>query len=126
VDAALPQPVSRTAGARAPWFGTAALVLAVLTLVLPVLIMLSAGERADKDTSDPSHVWGPIAILIAGGVFAVFAMGVSGALGTLTGGVALARGEASTWRAVIGLFVNVPAVLFVLYLLAVVRASNGG
>jgi hypothetical protein len=113
-------------GERAPAFGTTSLVFAVLTVVLPVLIMLYAGARADKDTSDPSHVWGPIAILIAGGVFALFALGVSGALGTLTGGVALVRGESSTWRAVVGLIVNVPAVLFVLYLVAVVRANNGG
>ena len=126
MDAVLPQPASRSAGARAPWFGTASLVFAVLTVVLPVLVMLSAAERADKDTSDPSHVWGPFAILLGGGIIAVFLSGVSGALGTLTGGVALARGESSTWRAVIGLIVNVPAVLFVLYLVAVVRASNGG
>jgi hypothetical protein len=125
VEAAVPL-TPAPAAEKKPSFGTASVVCAGLTVLVPVLIMVFAGTRADRDTSDPSHVWGPLAILVAGGILAVLAAGVTSAVGAVTGGIALARGERNRWLAVIGLIVNAPVALFVLYLVTAVRANSGG
>jgi hypothetical protein len=124
VTAAAPLALAPVEGKKAA-FGTASVVCAALTVFLPVLIMVFAGTRADKDTSDPTHVWGPLAILVVGGAFAVLVAGLTSVFGSAAGGIALARGERNGWLAVIGLIVNAPVALFVLYLVAVVR-TNGG
>jgi hypothetical protein len=125
VEAAYPVPAGNAEQKSSP-FGIASVICAGLAVLLPPLIMLFAGMRADRDTSDPTHFWGPLAILVAGGLLAVLVAGLSGLVGSITGGVALARKERQSWLAVIGLIVNVPITLSVLYLILAVRANNGG
>ena len=60
-----------------------------------------------------------------GVIAAVIVAGVSSLIGTLTGLVALARGEGQSWRPIVGLVVNVPVVLSVLYLVVVMWHSGG-
>jgi hypothetical protein len=107
-------------------FGTTSVVCAGLTILLPVLVVVFAGVRANQDTNDSTHFWGAFVVLVVGGVFAVLAAGVTSVLGTVAGAIALGRGERNGWLATVGLCVNAPVALFVLYLVVVVRANTGG
>jgi hypothetical protein len=130
VDAALPLETSREAKGKPATFGTASLVFAVLTIVLPVLVMLAFGQKATREADSPEHGgWGglvAIGLLFVGVVAAAIVSGLSSLAGTITGVVALARGERRVWRSVVGLVVNVPVLLVIAYTLIVVWISNGG
>lgn len=106
-------------------FGTLSVVFAALTVILPVLVVAFFSNEADKDTSDPTHFWGPLALLIAGGILAVLVGGISGLLGTISGSVALIRREPIRWLAIVGLVVNIPVMLCVLFLFLFVRVNSG-
>lgn len=120
MSAALPAP-SETRGAP---FGTASLVFAALTVVLPVAIGFLTAHQLDRDeAARQGNGWGGLLILLLGVAGIVVAAGLSSAAGAAAGIVALARGERAVWRPVVGLVVNVPVALFALYL--VVAAWTG-
>jgi uncharacterized membrane protein YedE/YeeE len=111
---------------KKPVFGTASVVFAALSVVLPVLIMLLFDREANQPTEHQrDQFWRWLGLLIAGLIVSTLAAGLSGLLGTIAGAVALLRGEPKRWRAVVGLVVNAPIVAFVAFLFFVVRANNG-
>ena len=83
-------------------------------------------RREDRDVGCNRDGWGGLGMFLAGLLIAFMVGGLCSAVGTITGIVALARGEGQSWRSVVGLVVNVPVVLFVLYVIAVTRQNNGG
>jgi hypothetical protein len=118
-------------------FGTASLVFALLTVVLPVIVMIYFGSKAAnalppennnraKDIGEAGAGLVPFAIALAGVGVAIVVSGVSSLVGTLTGVVAMIRREPKRWFAVIGLIVNVPVTVSVLFLILAVWANNGG
>jgi hypothetical protein len=132
MEAALPAPATD----KKAIFGTTSLVFALLTVVLPVVVLIYFGLKAGdamqppddpnraKDIGEAGRGVLPFAIAAAGVAFAIIASGVSSLVGTLTGVVALIRRERSVWRPIIGLIVNVPVTLFVLFLIIVAQANH--
>ncbi len=102
---------------RNPVFGTAALAFAALTFVVPAgiafVVLAGFGGALAAPDPNPNPNAGQAVGNVFGGLFAVFfglfvafaAAGVMALGGTLAGVVALARGERSQWRSVVGLFV---------------------
>jgi hypothetical protein len=130
VDAALPLRYQPGADAKPASFGTASLVFAGLTVILPVVMMLIFGQKADRESNAPDNGgYGPlvaIGLLLAGAAMGVIAAGLSSLVGTITGAVALIRGERSQWRPVVGLIVNVPVLALVTFAAIALRANNSG
>jgi hypothetical protein len=130
VDAALPLESRSPLERKSATFGTASLVFAALTIILPVVMMLIFGQKADRESNAPDNGgYGPlvaIGLLLAGAAIGVIAAGLSSLVGTLTGAVALIRGERSQWRPVVGLIVNVPVLALVTFAAIALRANNGG
>lgn len=130
MNAALPLPDRPDTDAKPASFGTASLVFAGLTVILPVVLMLIFGQKADRESNAPDNGgYGPlvaIGLLLAGAAMGAIAAGLSSLVGTVTGAVALLRGERHAWRPVVGLIVNAPVFLIVAYLVAVVRMNSGG
>jgi hypothetical protein len=138
VEATLPRP-TEPAKRKFPAFGTASLVFAILTVVLPVIVLISFGLKAEeamqptpddpnraKDIGEAGRGVVPFAIMLAGFALAVAASGLSGLVGTITGILALIRLERAVWRPIIGLIVNVPPALFFLYLVVMIAINGGG
>lgn len=119
MSAAYPLPANNRTDSKAPTFGTASLVFAGLTIVLPVLVVLLTNYRLDHIGRNNHNGWEGLGIVLLAVMAAVASAGLSGLVGSITGIVALARGEGQRWRSIIGLIVNVPVTLFVLYLIAV-------
>ena len=127
MEAVLSQPSSVEPEAKKSSFGIASLVFALVTVVSPVVVALVTGYELSHNEEANNHGgWGGFLFIVLGVMAAVFVAGVSSLIGTLTGVVALLRGEAQQWRPVVGLVVNVPVTLFVLYLIVAMRANNGG
>lgn len=126
VEAAHPLPATDATDSKRTSFGTASLVFAGLTIVLPVLVGLFTGERLEHSEAAKRDWWGGLGIFVLGLLAAIAVAGLSGLIGTVTGIVALVRREGQSWRSVVGLLVNVPVVLFVLYLVVIARANPGG
>jgi hypothetical protein len=110
---------------KKPHFGIASLVFAALSVVLPVVIVLVVERQVDRDTHEQAKAWAPLIAVFLGAILSAIAVGVTSLLGTITGGVALARGERQSWLAVVGLVVNVPILAFVAFLVVLVQASRG-
>jgi hypothetical protein len=110
---------------KKPVFGTASVVFAALSVVVPVIIMLLFGREANQPTEhERDQFWRWLGLLLAGLILSTLAAGLSGLLGTIAGVVALIRAEPKRWRAVVGLAVNGLIVAFVAFLFIVVRANN--
>ena len=95
-------------------FGTTSLVFAILTIVLPVLLMIFIGYKADaaeREANNQNNGLLGFLLLITGIFFAGIVSGLSSLVGTLTGVAAFARGERHAWRAVVGLVVNAPVLV---------------
>jgi hypothetical protein len=122
--------VATPAPGKKATFGTTSLVFAALTVILPAVMMLIFGQKADRESNAPGNGgYGPlvaIGLLLAGAALGAIAAGLSSLVGTVTGVVALLRGERHTWRPVVGLIVNVPVLLFVAFAAIAIRAGNGG
>ena len=111
-------------------FGTASFVFAILTIVLPVLVMIFFGQKATQEgqaaNNNADHgALVSLLLVLAGVVFAGIVSGLSSLVGTLTGVVALIRGESHAWRPVVGLIVNVPVFALFAYTVIAVRMSSG-
>lgn len=125
MDAASPLPVG-AAEPKKSSFGTVSLVFALLTVVSPVAVALVTGYELTHNEEANNHGgWGGLLFVVLGVMAAVLVAGISSLIGTLTGVVALARGEGQNWRPIVGLVVNIPVVLFVLYLVVVMWHSGG-
>ncbi|VTR97157.1 unnamed protein product [Gemmata massiliana] len=119
---ALPAPAESKGSA----FGVTSFVFAGLTVLAPVLIMVFFGARALESAERPSHSWEPLGLVLAGGVLSIIAAGASSLVGSVAGTIALLRGERRIWRAIFGLVVNLPVLLFMLYMYVTAQMNNGG
>jgi hypothetical protein len=106
-------------------FGVASAAFAGLTVLLPVLVMAFFINKAEREPNDPDHFWAWLSAVIVGGGVSVVASGLSSLVGSIAGGVALARGERRGWLAGLGLVVNAPVLLFAIYLVAMAFFNNG-
>jgi hypothetical protein len=117
-------PESKTAA-----FGTASFVFAILTITLPVLMMIFFGFKATQEGQNANNNgWGDLAaflVVIAGLIFAGIVSGLSSVAGTITGVVALIRGERHMWRPIVGLVVNAPVLTMVAYTVVAAWLSGG-
>jgi len=103
------------------YFGTASAIFAVLSVVLPVLIGVFFASRVEKETNEQAKAWAPLGAFFATMIVSFFADAITSVLGIVSGLIALGRREQWKWLAVVGLVVNVPIVLFLVYMLAVVQ-----
>lgn len=110
---------SESSDAKSAVFGTTSAVCAALT----VLIMAFFIDKAAQEKDAKAQPWAWL-IVLAGGAMSTIAAGLTSAVGTVTGGVALARGERKDWLARVGLLVNVPVALFALYVVAATQFGN--
>lgn len=111
---------------KPPTFGTASLVLAAVTVVVPTIILAGFVAWASEE---PTEGWGWLAVLgllAAGGLLAIVVGGFTSLLGSLAGGLALARGERGAWRSAIGLLINLPVLLIAAFLvvMALLNSNN--
>jgi hypothetical protein len=130
VATALPLESRSPAENKPAIFGTASLFFAILTIALPVLMMICFGQKADQAEHDPNQGgWGGLAaifLLLLGVAFAGIVSGLSSVVGTVTGVVALVRGESHMWRPIVGLIVNAPVLVFVAFTAIVLWMNSGG
>ena len=112
---------------RRPVFGVASVVFAVLSILVPVLVMVLFGHEAGRASQDEkrNQFWEALGLLLAGAIVSVFAAGITSLLGSVSGGVALLRRESKRWLSVVGLVVNLPILSFIVFLFAVVRMNQG-
>lgn len=113
MDAVIPLNHTEETDSPPATFGTASLVFAALTVLLPAVAMLLFGEKAARE--ERAGPWGGLAslgVLLAGVFFSSVMAGLSSVAGTVTGAVALIRDEANSWRAVVGMMLCVPVALF--------------
>ncbi|MCI0700722.1 MAG: hypothetical protein L0241_06545 [Planctomycetia bacterium] len=107
------------------YFGAASVVFAVLSVVLPIAIGAFFGSRVENETSEQAKAWGPLIALFATIIVSFLVVGITSFLGSLSGLLALVRGERSSWLAVVGLIVNGPILVFLLFVFAVMQANGG-
>ena len=127
MDAAIPADRESAVDTKPATFGTASLVFAGVTVLLPVIVMLFFGEKAPRE--EQAGGWGGLSaifLVLVGLMFAALVSGLSALAGTITGIVALVRGEQSAWRSVVGLIVNAPIFVLVAFSAIVARVQNGG
>ena len=126
VDAAYPLPSANPSETKSLAFGITSVVFAVLTVLLPVIIVTFFAVVVTNDPNERARAWAPVVIVFIGGFVSLMASGITSALGTVAGVIALARHERKSWLATLGLIVNVPVMLFAIYVYAVTRPAQGG
>lgn len=102
-------------------------MFAILTIVLPVVLMISFGQKADKadQSENPYKGFEVLGLVLVGLFFALIAAGVSSVFGTLTGVVALIRDERSVWRPIVGLIVNAPVTVVISFAVILMLINSG-
>ena len=104
-------------------FGAASALLAVLTLILP--LVLFAGTLFSVEQNDPKNQgWGGLGLIVVGLASGILAAGVCGLAGTVSALISLSRGERRPWLGVVGLLVN--GAVVALLAAAYVSNVNGG
>ncbi len=113
------------AESKSPMFGTASLVLAACTVVVPIVIMVFFTTKANEQPDQQGWGWlAALAVLAVGAIVAVVAAGFTSLLGTTAGALALARGERGAWRSAVGLLINFPVLLLTAFLAIIVWANR--
>ena len=126
MSAAYPLQHANSSETKSSAFGTASVVFAVLTVLLPVVFITFFAVKATNDPNEQARAWAPLIIVFAGGITSLLASGVTSVLGSIAGVIALVRNEPKSWLATAGLIVNVPVALFAIFVFVMAQVRGGG
>lgn len=124
MSAAIPLRPTSSSQTRSAAFGTASAVCAVLTLLLPVVILFLVGAKAANEPNEQARAWAPLLVILVGGFLSLLASAFTSVVGSVAGAVALARRERNIWLAVVGLIVNAPIALLAISALAMLQMKG--
>jgi ABC-type Fe3+ transport system permease subunit len=110
-------------GRKRPVFGALSVVLALLTFLVPILIVVSQPLDPVRQPAGQEHDWEPVVRALTNAAVALLSALAAALLGLIAGLIAVLRPERFRWLAVTGLVANGVVVAF--FALVALRAWAG-